>query len=96
VENRQNYVRLAGLRNVPNTDFLTTRPWRSVFANITKLCAATRCLITPSADTAMYYKLVHVQQFRSSSDVAFLRYYGYQRKEDGPELLSAVNGGTFI
>lgn len=44
----------------------------------------------------MYYKLVHVQQFRSSSDVVLLRYYEIQRKEDGPELLSAVKGGTCI
>jgi hypothetical protein len=88
-------ARLAGIRHVPNTDFLTTRPWRSVFAiHITKHCAATRCLVMPSADTVMYYKLL--QQFRSSSDVVLLRYYEFQRKEDGPELLSAVKGGTFI
>jgi len=30
----------------------------------------------------MYYKLV--QQFRSSSDVVLLRYYEFQRKDDGP------------
>lgn len=97
MENRQKYVRLAGLRNVPNTEFLTTRPWHSVFAiQITKLCAATRCLITPSAGRVMYYKLVHVQEFRSSSDVVLLLYYEFQRKEDGPESLSAVKGGTFI
>jgi hypothetical protein len=26
----------------------------------------------------------------------FVRYYEFQRKEDGPELLSAVKGGTFM
>jgi len=44
----------------------------------------------------MYYKLVHVQQFTNSSEVVLLRYYEFQRKEDGSELLSAVKGGTFI
>jgi len=34
----------------------------------------------------MYYKLIHVQQFGSSSDVVLLRFYAFQRKEDGPEF----------
>jgi hypothetical protein len=44
----------------------------------------------------MYYRLAHVQQFRSSSHVVLQSYYEFQRKEDRPELLSAVKGGTFI
>lgn len=89
MENRQKYYSLAGILKVPNTDFPTTGPRRSVFAIlITKQCEDTRCLIMPSADTVMYYKLL--QQFRSSSDVVLLRYYEFLRKEDGPELLSAV------
>jgi hypothetical protein len=58
---------------VPNRDFLTTGSERSIFAiRITKLCTATRSLITPSANTIMYYKLVHVEQFRNSSDEVLL------------------------